>query len=612
MNIALIEMFGVALKEQLVDNVDNLRVKALKRGYIIHPECCTESVADWLDNTTVNLNSTFYKNWEDVMSKTRLELLWDQLDHYVYGYVDNDMDYSLVPDIRKYKVIKPISRKDLYNKCEDMLISGIALKKQTVTVLCKYMCEYINDVEAVAKYHVLSLINRIKNKEAVTIFCDEYGVYPTDKFDLLRYIVYKVTGNSQIIKDKNIVTRMRYGKSFDMSKLDCAALQDLSSIFYRFKPVFLGLKHNDQKNKTIINKIRRMAKLNHCAFYPGFWETLVNTPYSEEFVINRIINDKPTNFKLIQLIQCCTENILNYTSEDKYNMYIIRNGSVYFKKSAQENDMRDWWTTLKNILYNELTIRLGAKFNTLDQKVYVKLPSNINLTCPSSEKTFVGNIPFGSNCELAKNNIVSIYWRNEWGTHDFDLSYTDFNGNRISWCNDYYWRDGNEEKYNIIYSGDMTCANPEATESIMFKNDVQDGIFYINRYNGAPNSKYIFIISQNNINILPKNYMVDPNTIKFQADMISADKLGSMLGYVCDKQLYICSLDVSNDRVNNIDPNVYKDVLHRKAVSFLDLKTVLLDSGFNIYDENVQMEEESLFMDLSELNKDVIIDLLTY
>lgn len=598
-------MFGVALKEQLVENVNDLRVKALKRGYIIHPECCTESVADWLDNTTVNLNSTFYKNWEEVMSKTRLELLWDQLDHYVYGYVDNDMDYSLVPDIRKYKVIKPISRKDLYNKCEDMLVSGIALKKQTVTVLCKYMCDYINDVEAIAKYHVISLINRIKNKEAIAIFCDEYGVYPTDKFDLLRYIVYKVTGESQIIKDKNIITRIRYGKSFDMSKLDYVALQDLSSIFYRFKPVFLGLKHNDQKNKTVINKIRRMAKLNHSAFYPGFWETLTHIPYSEEFVIGRIINDKPTNFKLIQLIQCCTENILNYMSEDKYNMYTIRNGSVYFKKSERKKDMREWWDSLRSILYNELTIRLGSKFNTLSQKVYVKLPSNINLTCPSSEKTFVGNIPYGSNCELAKNNIVSIYWRNEWGTHDFDLSYTDYKGNRISWCSDYH-------KNDVVYSGDMTYADPEAAESIMFKNNVHDGIFYINRYNGAPNSKYIFTISQNNINVLPKNYMVDPNTIKFQADMVSSDKRGSMLGYVCNKQLYFCSLDVSNDRVNNIAPDVYKDVLHRKAVSFLNLEMVLLDSGFNIYTEDIQIEDDASIIDLSELNKDTIIDFLTY
>lgn len=598
-------MFGVALKEQLVENVDSLRVKALKRGYIIHPECCTESVADWLDNTTVNLNSTFYKNWEEVMSKTRLELLWDQLDHYVCGYVDNDMDYSLVPDIRKYKVIKPISRKDLYNKCEDMLISGIALKKQTVTVLCKYMCDYINDVTAVAKYHVISLINRIKNKEAITIFCDEYGVYPTDKFDLLRYIVYKVTGESQIIKDKNIITRMRYGKSFDMSKLEPTALRDLSSIFYRFKPVFMGLKHNDPKNKTIINKIRRMAKLNHSAFYPGFWESLVHIPFSEEYVISRIINDKPTNFKLIQLIQCCTENILNYMSEDKYHMYTIRNGSVYFKKSTHEKDMREWWDSLRSILYNELTIRLGSKFNTFSQKVYVKLPSNINLTCPSSEKTFVGNIPYGSNCELAKNNIVSIYWRNEWGTHDFDLSYTDFKGNRISWCSDY-------SKNDVVYSGDMTYADPEAAESIMFKNNVNDGIFYINRFNGAPNSKYIFTISQNDMDVLPKNYMVDPNTIKFQANMVSSDKRGSMLGYVCNKQLYFCSLDVSNNRVNVIDPDVYKDVLHRKAVSFLDLEMVLMDSGFNIYAENIQTEEDASIIDLSELNKDTIIDFLTY
>ena len=605
-------MFGVALREQIVANVERVHTKALKRGYIIHPDCCTESVEKWLDSTTVNVNSTFHKNWEEVISKTRTDLWIEQLMHYMTGYVSNDNDYSLVPDIRKYKTITPISSKDLYDKCEGMITSGIALKKQTVEALCEYITKYIDATEALPARYAECLLEKIKNKEAVAIICDKYNILPGDKFNLLRYMVYCVTGDSQIIKDKYVINRIAHGNAFDMNRLSHTDMVNLSMIFYRFKPVFMGLKKQSTVNATIVNKIRRLAKKNHIPFYPGFWETLVNTQYSTEFVVARIWQDKPSNFKLIQLIQCCKENMLNYKSEDGYNAYVIRNGSVFYKKSERNTydcqNLYQWWEKLKNILYNELTMRLQMK------ACMVKFPEKVNLTCPTSEKTFIGNIPYGTNYELSKNNIVSIYWRNEWGTRDFDLSYVDFRGNVISWCRNHI-----SNNQSVIYSGDMVSADPEASEAIMFKGDVMNGEFRVNRFNGEPNSKYILTISRNDIDVLPKNYMVDPNTIEFQAEMTSDEKKGSMIGYVYDKKLYLCNLNISDSRVALYNPEAHEQVLGRKAKSFIDLKELLLDSGFIEYDEKLlkeskfdkSVDEENDILDLTNLSKDTIIDLLS-
>ena len=112
MDTRLIDFFKVAL----VDSNTALDPKvinqtAMKRGYIIHPDCCTDDVSIWLDDQEVNYNATFYKTWKDITSKSRLELAIDQLISYAINYgLDgnfdmNDKDYSLVPDIRKYKVI---------------------------------------------------------------------------------------------------------------------------------------------------------------------------------------------------------------------------------------------------------------------------------------------------------------------------------------------------------------------------------------------------------------------------------------------------------------------------------------------------------------------------
>ena len=142
MDINLIEYFGVALKESdtlSVEKVKELRKLSAKTGYIIHPDCYNSSVLRWLRTKDINMNSTFYKTWEDITNRDRFQLFIEQTISYIINYgMDgnfkmNDGDYSLVPEIRKYKCILPISEEELFIKCRDVLYSGIALKDQDRT-----------------------------------------------------------------------------------------------------------------------------------------------------------------------------------------------------------------------------------------------------------------------------------------------------------------------------------------------------------------------------------------------------------------------------------------------------------------------------------------------
>lgn len=606
MDTRLIDFFKVAL----VDPNTTLDPKvinqtAMKRGYIVHPYCCTDDVSIWLDDQEVNYNATFYKTWKDITSKSRLELAIDQLISYAINYgLDgnfdmNDKDYSLVPDIRKYKVILPVSVEELYNKCLNVLFSGIALKQGTMEALCDFIIKHRGEI-AESGFALDFAIDDIKNKEAQIYICDKLGICPNEKFALLRYIVYKVTGETQIVKDKYILQRMKIGRRFDLGKLSEKQLEGLASLFHRYKPVFLGLKsHPFPRQKYIVNRLRRMANALHKPLEVGFWESVVNRPCAPTVLAYQIKNNAPSNFKLVRLIQSIRENKLKIgTGKDIYNMYPIRNGKVWFEKMPDMNalDQRyDWWDLLEEILYNELVDRLKSKACT------VKFPEELNLTCPTSEKTFIGNIPFGSNYKMADHNMVGIYWREEWGARDFDLSFVLYDGTRIGWNTDF------KLGKKIIYSGDMTRANPEASEVLYMQGGCPDGMIKVNRFSGNEGSRFKLMVAQSKVDSLPENYMVDPNTIKFET-VIHSLKAESFVGFVNDGTLYMCDFQCGNSQVSSVmTSDEYGQVLARKARSFVDLKQLLLDAGFK--ERKRSTVDNPIELDLSDINKDTLIGL---
>ena len=600
MNTKLIDFFGVALREKNEYNNERKNAQislAARLGYIIHPDCCGETMEDWLDLKKVNYNSTFYKTWADVVERDREQLMIDQIISYVINYgLDgnfdmNDKDYSLIPDIRKYKVILPISRKDLFDKCMNVICVGIALDETT----CSSIIDFIAD--SVKKYSYTISIDDVKNKEAKIALCTVLNILPGDKFDLLRYIIYRSINSSMIIKDKATILRLKRA-NFDLSVLSEKHLKSLASIFYRFKPLFLALKCHSDSNAHIINKIRRMAKKYHSPMVVGFWENIANCPKNVIELKERLEEDKPNNFKLITILQAVRENRMVFSLEEGHKMYAIRNGSVWLKdiKPNVVKTNYEWWDILEMVLYHELVSRLSAK------ACKVKLNDNLNLVCPTSEKNFVGNIPFGSYFNMSEKNMIGIYWREEWGTRDFDLSYLDEYGRKVGW-NSNYGLDDN----NIIYSGDMTRAEPEASEVIYFSKKCPNGVITVNRYSGSAGSKYMFSVAQSNVEQLPRNYMMDPNTIKFQTEVTSKEKCEQAIGFVKNGRMFVCEFDMSNARVStSCSAPQFLDVISRRCQASLNLNTLLVSAGFEITKDSTEAE-----LDLSNLNKDTLINLFS-
>ena len=635
MNKNLIKLFNVALVENTAskDMFKTVNQLAAQVGYFVHPDVCNESVLAFLKDQTINLNATFYKNWQDVTSKTRIELALDQVFHYLTtygtgfsfgnGYVPNDGENNAPTiEFKNFKVIMPISSDDLFDRCWNMLCSGVALKEDTMQAVADYVIEEVINGKMIN-------VDSIKNREALIYICDILNIWPENAHNLFRLIMYKTTGDTMIVNNDNTIQKIKMaGNSvFDFNKLSDADLARLSSIFLRYKKLFIAFKHNLHyvDNRSAINKLRKLAVKNHKPFKAGFWQTLFSEPKSDEEIKEHL--GELTTYKKIALMQLCKEHYMM----SKDNLYFIRNGKQFLKindavdvTTKEAKDKSFYTVVIYNILKDSVIDTLkansekdvvvtlnedGTPAETKKAPKIVKLYSGMHVALPSSEKSFIGNYPFGTQFDLTQNNLIGCYWRNDWGTNDYDLSLLDIKGNKIGWNSQFY----NDEQ-NIVYSGDMTNAEPEACEVIKISNptDVK-ALIKINQFRGQYKSKFELFFGQSDKHFRYKaydNFMVNPNEIKFRATVEHENKKEMQVALVGNNKITLMEVHSGNSIVsgrNNSYNEDYINALMAKTEYFVDAEEMLREAGFRIVDENYTGEVD---IDFANLDKDSLLSLL--
>jgi hypothetical protein len=600
--VQLINFFNKAPISDETNKVDfaKLNQKAVKYGYLIHPDCCNKYVHNWLDTLTLDYNATFYKEWNDILSKTRFELFIDQIMHYTTtygqnfecegnGYVPNSGSERIAFD--NLKVILPISNLEIYERCLDVLTSGVALKNYTMKCMCNFIIEH--------SHHNISfnILNSIKNKEAQAYIACVINVMPTDEFAILRCLMYRYTESCLIIKNKRTINSIRleggdYNNYF--SATTDKNLEALSRIFYRFKPLFLAFKN--KKNAKVINKIRKLAKRFHTPLKTGFWEDVISQKKDLNDVINHIM--EVDNFKKVKLLQAVKVALYSNENSKTYN---IRNGKIFTRIGYKPNYDKEYLKRLEVIIETALVHCLSEK------ACKVHLPSEYNITLPSSEKSFVGNYPFGSNIKFNKNAVVGIYWKNEWGTHDFDLSLVNFEGLRFGW-NAVFNANG------VVYSGDMTNADPHAVEAFYIPNKCDDCMVMVNQYRGESKSKFRFFIAEEK-NPVSDIYgrtsdiygrMVDPNDIRLDTMIDVNEEIQKTVGFIHDNSFYFMNLHSGGRIVSSVKNHHLEFIktMGERTKCFVDLRTILSKAGFEFVDET------DCEINFKNLEKDTLIKLL--
>lgn len=612
MDIRLIKLFDMALSVE--DKVDAMKIvpAAGKVGYLVHPDCYTKSVLEYVRSLEMNPNSTFYKDWNDIADRTRLELLIDQVRHYASTYgtnfsgeVYNPNKYPVELNYKLYKVIVPCTYEELYDKCICLLNSGCALSQDTLEAVVDYVVDCVKN-----KNFKLNL-DDVANRDAMCILSDKLGILPTTGQNIVRALFYKVFGTPSMIMSKeniNILYRCHVIQSRCIQlNLTDEQMIALSEVFLRYKKFLLAFKDYGP-NRPVINKLRQLAKKYHKPMNVGFWERLTQEDYIHPEEIYREVDKLDNNFKIVRLIQMLQyRKIQNQTGTKR--IFIIRNGKSWVDHKTIYAPYNGEWDMVIASLIGKLIQNMQAKFKSIHNglPVYVKFPTQLKLTCPVSEKKFFGNIPFGSSIQLAnKDNYFGIYWRNEWGTRDYDLSYIDECGAKYGWNANY-----KSNRQNILYSGDMTSADPQATEIMLARGTtpIANGLIKVNRYSGDPGSKLRLFIGQDECKDFGLNYMVDPNSIMIQEDT-TAEQSEMVLGCIYNMQFYFNMFMSGNNRVSIDDPAVLGSIIDM-AKSYLPLRPILLKAGFTEYTKEHAERGIEVDIDLTDLKKDTLIELFS-
>ncbi len=575
-------LFGGAVAETPNVSFKEMNEAVFKKGFIVHPDLCNTSVLGHINQNSVNYNSTFYKTWTDVTSKNRFELLLDQIRHYVstYGtgftgtpYIVND-GAEVIP-FTTFKTLLPLAKEVVVGKSLQMLYSGVALKQETINQLLAII-EELGGIDLVN-------VNQVKNKEAKMFLFKKLDQVPDTAEEFVRYLIYLTTGQTLVIKDYKTFSSLKQHQVEISEIIKKFGLEKLATVFFRYKPLIL-LMRSTKGNKVVINKVKRLAEKNHVPYQKSYVEQVLSNPA----LIAKLEGLLPTmnNFKKVKLL----ETIMVRQKNVSIRPFVIRNGKLFIKQEKAPNE--SYYRVIYDMVYKSLVASLAKKATTFT------ISEATNLVFPSSEKSYIGNYPIGTSFNLANADaIVGINWKSSDGAHDLDLSYVDISGNKIGWNAGYI----NSGK-TVVYSGDLTSANPEATELLYASKGFNSGIIQVNLYRGDENSKFKFFIAKEPIINMQRGYMVNPNNIIFETTLeMSSQQLS--LGVISEDRFTLASLSTGNSRVSRYDQSsLYTNYVVDTLDCHLDVKQVLLDAGFT--------QKDNGELDLINVDRSTLLNLL--
>ena len=396
---------------------------------------------------------------------------------------------------------------------------------------------------------------------------------------------YKMTGNTLLIKNKSMISNIqRYCEQNSNSAYKMLSLCDeveLAKVFFRFKPLILAFKKSE-KCRPIVNRIRRLANKHHRPLSDKNVANLTKL-ISENRLRDAIdVIDNADNRTLIKLINFANSEMLN---DSDIKIFNIRNGSSYVTEHETSYSAVD---TLHALCFNKLLHNCKDK---LAGKTYL-IPKYVEYAAPVSEKQMIGQLPYGTVVHGSNSDTISpaIWWTDYEGYRtDIDIHLNSKNGS-FGWNSDYRRVNKNS---NILYSGDMTSADPYASEA--FRITLDDDEAYILTaclFDGSYNAPFKFMLTDVDFTkgapINVENALFAPIDMKFN------NTRNMSLGFVRGNSFYFYGGELGK----RITPDVE---LNNKA---LDAMITRVSNMFKL-DEFINLSGGRVIRDISEVEDDV-------
>jgi hypothetical protein len=451
----------------------------IKHGYIV-PDNISETIERVLIDDAIKLNRTFYTCWQDITSKTREELVVDQIYHYISVVISDVLqcpDVVYIPTIKinheeqsvPLRFIKGLTIPEIKDLTRDLLYKKVALKEDTVKAAFSILQTHEVD------------ITKVQNRDSKTYILVNHGITPRGPLDILRCAVYDVTGELTLIKNTTMYDKIKNGKGDHIVRWLKGNEERLATIFNRYKPIFMSMKTHAVA-KPLINKISKLSKKHH-------------TP------MEATTHEPTTGYEIVRHVKYLVEN-------KKPKVYQVRNGKMWCTRD-RKNEIDKYVSKLKEVLPD-----------TFIQS------DNTRLALPTSEKNFCGAFPIGTIFGMNTPDealIVGIHWRNQNGERvDLDLSAVDME-KKVGWNADHYIM-GRGGDIDIIFSGDITNAHDGANEYLYFKNVTRPKVVLVNRFTHHTNDVKMDIILASS-NIPPsKNEILDDKKVIATTSTVCSEK----------------------------------------------------------------------------------------
>lgn len=587
------------------------------------------------------MNSAFHKSWNKIKTADIEQLVLEQIVHYftTYGFesmgiYSSDTVYIpeeklTIPKIKLDKisliVIKGYTKAELKEKLVYLLGTGIALKEDTKKdVLDVVTFVGFNETEVYA----------IKNKEVRVALYDYLDICPKEPVEFLRYLIYKSTNTTLLIKDRQTITEIKTKDNLSALGLlekyqKTEGLERLSSIFYRFKPLFLAFRTN-KKLKSIINKIRKLAVKHHKPMPEDFLNSVTAYVKAGKMIGDSKLDAELAKVNIFRKIRLAYALKYRTTDTDSI-LYRIRNGKSFAttfdftKKKVASKVLGD----VLDSIVEDIKPQVDGK------KIYI--PKNIQYALPTTEKQFTGDMPSGSYVVIPKDVVVGVHWNNVGKDRvDLDLSMIRCDGGKIGWDASYRW---GEEGGDVLFSGDMTDAPmPNGASELFYikKQENASFILMLNNFNcgggwdcdalSGLEVPFDIIVASEEAKHMKQHRMVDPNNIICTAkSKISGNQkmLGLLVTTPTENRFYFAESNIGNS-ITSYGGAEYIQQSRKYMLNFytntISLTDLLKRAGAVIVSEpsvkmvgDKQVKNGDCDIDLSyeTIEKDSIIRLLT-
>lgn len=544
-------------------------------------------------------SNTFHSSWHDVFEKSDEELYIDQILHYLTtygmeylnidtnGYIYLPKEIHKDPELRKYFYLQTISKEEAIEKLKSML-SGIALSERTIDDILEIFSFYEEEID----------VESIKNKDMRIKAFSKLRIVPESPDECMKVINYLLTGKLTFVKNGSDLYLFRTCQRTEdrafIERILEKRIDSLATIFFIYKKYIISLKHISEKTRKSVNKIRRRANY------------LREQRFNHEFLSTKILrgdvspDDVDFNkYSIYDLVKIYNKVSYELWKEDDAEVYRIRNGKIFIKVSEEKEKQSAFYYGYIAGWLQAIISRIAERLQSWNYRL--KLPENIDLAFPESEKAFIGEIPIYSIISPDDASVIGVSWK---GQEDLDLSI-------ITPTRKFGWNAGWRDAGDILFSGDMTRGG---SESFYLDEPNEPMLLKLNDFRTNGEIEYDLFFANSDKSVWKdegKHYTIDRNDVIYSTKLTINNEQQIIGAYTQDKNFIFIGLSDGNGNVSGINALTSHLINYFESMS---LGCLYLEDVFPVYDEAEQFieGEEPAIIDLEkDLSKATIIDLCT-